>query len=408
MDKKKSEDITSNFSKKNNAKKSCFSFKNCCLGSLIVFVIIPIILFFAGVLITRNTENKERQQLENRQEPENYSLLFSKNLQPDYLFSEQEHDQVETKVLEVMNMSKPSEMEVMKNVDQIFIDANLSDDDKTVAAKDLVIKLKENYPEGYFVIAKSLFLLPEEDKFSFNFWFRDNNSETADTEVHELTHSWASAYFGDYFVSGKQYNMLGYSGHLIEDKLILYRIDNRKMPAGDELMKYILAATSIDITYLSESKQILYTTMDEINAYTKSTRVARIYNYYDRDDIDQKSAPRVLSRQLYILALQLKNLKENHPTIWESHKNNTSFAYVLMRLVDIAKNELVVAQDEGLDFDKDDNDFSGSISENLVLVEENQAIFDEMYTTSGVMNYQGKDLSLDELNKIGVIVEWIK
>jgi len=404
----KLENKTQNSPKKDGMKRSCFSFRNCCLGSIIIFVVIPIILFLIGVYIIKNSEDREQQKLESRNKPESYSLLFSKNLKPDYSFTEDEQNQIETAVFEVMNMSKPAGMEVEEDTDQIFKTMNLENEDKVSAAGDLVAKLKENYPEGYYIIAKSLLLLPPEDKYSFNFWFRGNNSETANTEVHELSHSWASAYFGDYFISGKQYNMLGYSGHLIEDKLIFYRIDNRQMPTGDELLKYISTPTSIDNTYLSENKQILYTTMDEINAYTKSTRVARIYNYYNSEDIDQKSSPQALSRQLYFLALQLQNLKDNYPDIWKLHTENESFAYVMMRLVAIAKNELIVARDEGLDFDKGDESFAGTVNNNLDLFEQYQPIFNEIYTISGIKDYQGKNLNEYELNDLEVMVEWIK
>lgn len=80
----------------------------------------------------------------------------------------------------------------------------------------------------------------------------------------------------------------------------------------------------------------------------------------------------------------------------------------MMRLVEIAKNELTVAKEEGLDFSKGDETLGSTVSKNLELVGQNQSLFDEIFTTSKVDKFQGKDLSEAELKSLGITIEKIK
>lgn len=393
--------------KKEGVKKPYFSFKNCCFGLIMVFVVIPALLVYVGVYLRNNEAKKDRQKIESRGKPESYSLLFSKYLPPNYSFTEKEQSQIDTLVSDAMEMSKPAGLKTSKEITQSGSKLDLEAKDKKSAAKELVTKLKAHYPEGYFVIAKSLILLSAEERYSFNLNFINNGSQTADTEVHEFSHSWSHMATGNYFVSGRNFNFTTHSGHLIEDKMIIYK-NYYPLPLGNELVKYIPKLTSVDNTYLKDSKQDLYSTLDEINSYIKSTRVARVYNYYDNEDINNNSAAIVLSRQLFILSLQLKNLKEYYPEIWRAHAKNSSFAYVMMRLVEIANNELTAAKNEGLDSSKVDESFALTIDKNLELVGQNQLLFDEIYTTSGVDKFKGKDLSEAELKSLGITIEKIK
>lgn len=391
-----------------NAKRPFFSFKNCCIGSIIIFLIIPAIIVIIGLYLVHDQEKKDRQKFENRGKPESYSLLFSKYLVPDYSFSAEEQSQIDTLVLDTMNMQKPAGLGTSKEIIQNGGNIDLEAKDKKSAAKELVTKLKEQYPEGYFVIAKSLTLLPEKDKYSFNFFFLNNDLTTANVEVHELSHSWGSITTGSYFASGRNFNFSTNTGHLIEDKMVVYKNYTFPLPRGEEVLKYLPTPTSIDNKYLKDANQDLYSTLDEVNSYIKSLRVARTYNYYDNEDINSSSSAVVLSRQLYILSLQLKNLKENHPEIWKSHTKNPGFAYVMMRLIEIAKNELTVAKDEGLDYTKGDENTTSTIEKNLELVNQNQPLFDEIYKANDIDKYQGKDLSGTELKSLGITVEVIK
>lgn len=395
-----------NPAKKEGLKKPHFRVKNCCFGLIMVFVVIPALLVYVGVYLRNNEAKKERQKIESRGKPESYSLLFSKYLPPNYSFTEKEQSQIDTLVSEAMEMSKPASLKTSNEITQSGSKLDPEAKDKKAAAKALLTKLKAQYPEGYFVVAKSLILLPAEERYSFQLQFINNGSPTADTEVHEFSHSWSMA-TGSYFVSGRNYSFLTHSGHLIEDKMIIYK-SYYPLPRGDELVQYIPTLTSVDNTYLKNSKQNLYTTLDEINSYIKSTRVARAYNYYDNEDINDNSAAIVLSRQLFILSLQLKNLKEHHPEIWRAHTKNSSFGYVMMRLIEIAKNELTVAKNEGLNSSKVEESFASTIDKNLELVGQNQLLFDEIYTTSGVDKFQGKDLSEAELKSLGLTIEKIK
>lgn len=394
--------------KKEGVKKFHFSFKSCCLGLVVILVVIPMILFFVGMYFINNKEKSDRLKITSRDKPENYSLLFSKQLPPDYSFTEQEQSQIDILVSEVMEMSKPAGLKTGKETTQIGNKIVAEAKDKKSAAKELVAKLKAQYPEGYFVIAKSLILLPAAERYSFNFFFNNNDLQTANVEIHELSHSWGSITNGNYFVSGRNFNFAAYSGNLIEDKMVIYKNYYLPLPRGEELMQYISTPTRIDNTYLKDSNQDLYSTLDEVNSYIKSTRVARVYNYYDNQDINNGSPAIVLSRQLFILSLQLKNLKENHLEIWKAQIKNSGFAYVMMRLVGIAKNELMVARDEGLDFDKGDEIFGSTINKNLELIGQNQYLFDEVFSASKVEELQGKDLSEAELKSLGVTIERIK
>lgn len=259
-------------------------------------------------------------------------------------------------------------------------------------AAAVIGEVGEYYPEGYFVLVR---VAPQQaEEFAF-FLQSDVGAGTVETAVHELTH----------IVSGSACSFRGYRcldrfgrsgkdavGFLVEDKGIVVEIPAslRNLPGGREAFRYIAAPNYIDRTYLQENDQNILVTLDETNAYIKSVRFTRAHKRFATDDRVMTSQPATLARQLYLLSLQLKNLKEHHRDLWEELKAEKAFAFVAMRLVAMAEAEIALAEQEGLaDFEGlrsgavrgfGSSGFDvGTVEENLRFFDANRPLLDEFF-----------------------------
>ncbi len=322
---------------------------------------------------------------------QSYSETFNDKILPDYTVSTDDEDAFNHKMIALLqkydsgtpNFSETGNTQLMPSYTP----------DKSIAtAQSVMAFLKEYYPEGYYLVVQQVLKTTEEHPMFSNFFLRSmDENQRIDLLVHELSH------IGD--MSHPEYSGAGY---VIEDKFVV--VPEIEVPTGDELLKYITQSSPLDKTYLEESKQKIYITLDEINSYTKSIRVARAYIRYQVGALDEGPAG-ALSRQLFFLSLHLKNIKENHPDIWQALAQEKGFVYVMSRLVSMAKTEIQAAVDEGVN-ESTSTDYALSIDQNLALVEENQVFFDELYFATGMNSFDNlKNLTSQELTAIGIEIE---
>ena len=101
-----------------------------------------------------------------------------------------------------------------------------------------------------------------------------------------------------------------------------------------------------------------------------------------------------------------KNIKENHPALWSTLEKKPGFAYVISRVVAIAKTEIQAARDEGVSGITGGSAFASSIDSNLAMFNKNQPLFDELFSATGI-NTMGNlpALTKQELSRIGVRIE---
>lgn len=319
----------------------------CCSG-LVIIAVIFIVLGIIGYYFS--DEIKEKIGTKTTEEPINLAPAYFMNTAlPDYTITEAEEQQFQEKV------------------SQFFSEKDLK------GAKKLTVKLKNNYPEGYFVIVKLTLHNPKE----FKTWYeynRENEFEAADISIHEMTHGGT---------------LIGCS-YWIEDKCIKIKDEYfllEKLFSGEVLLNYIEKPNFIDNQYLKENKQDITVTLDEVNAYIKSVRTTRVYKQH-------MSHPSTLARQLYILTLHLRHAKEVETGTWDAIVSNKGFAYTLMRLVKMAEAELETARTEG---------FSDRATvNNLKIYKKNKNYIDEYLVAAGIKELENLDLTYDELKQRGI------
>jgi len=357
-----------------------------CCGIPVIIVMLVIVGITVSIFII---EKKQKDNISNRPIPEEYSEIFNANFLPNYAVSAEDEDKFNQKMITLLqkydsgtpNYSESGGTELLHP---------LTAEEAVESAKSTMKFLKDYYPEGYYLVVNQVLQTPEEHQIFPDFFLRSGEEESViNILVHELSHM---GKFGSSEYTG--------SGYVIEDKFIV--LNELALPPGDELLKYISEPASLDQDYLNENKQDIYTTLDEVNSYTKSVRVSRAYIRYKSGEIDETRS-QALSRQLYFLSLHLKNIKKNHPDLWQALKQEQGFAYLLSRMISIAETEIKAAEEEGASRSLSTN-FALSVDRNLSLFQENQALFDELYTATGIddkgdlQNFTQQELSEFDLN----------
>ncbi|MEA3357371.1 MAG: hypothetical protein U9Q67_02955 [Patescibacteria group bacterium] len=265
------------------------------------------------------------------------------------------------------SISEVNEAEFNNLLTQNFEEGDLED------VNEMVAGLKENYPEGYFVILTQTLRRPEE----FKDWYEllTPDPDAMETIIHEMTHT-GGIYCGTFFIEDKCIT--------IPDRWDL----SERLFSGVELLDYIDSQNFIDEAYLEGCKHNIIGTLDEVNAYIKSVRTDRANKNYNSD-------PSTLARQMYYITLHLRHAKEEEPETWNILVDNKGFAYTLMRLIAMAEAELETAEEEG---------FSGiNVTDNLNLYEENREYLDEFFVSAGVAELKDLDLTYIELQERGII-----
>lgn len=263
-------------------------------------------------------------------------------------------------------------------------------------------------PEAYFVIVKVGVDYPSIFEVSFG----GDSPDSATTLFHELTHAASTICYlksyncSRYFLAPGEEKEVGF---LIEDKGFIFSGDQPSLPEGKEAFEYLSNPTRVDKIYLQDNNQDLYGTVDEINAYTKSVRIMRAFRHADPESTTTDSSHVTLSRQIYLLTLQIKNIQENYSSTWDLLKKNKTFAFFLKRLLAVADSEIRFAEEEGLtNTFSVSSDFAGKLDENLQLIEQNRYLLDELFTATGVKDLEGLDLTPQELKQRGINLIVIK
>ncbi|MDP2683691.1 MAG: hypothetical protein Q8P20_01415 [bacterium] len=369
--------------KKPKPKKS----RSCCIIPIIIVVLIATAFIVAVYVIEKN----QTDIVTERGPAVSYSETFNDTILPDYTVSVKDEEIFNQKMIALLQ-EYDSGTSNFSEIGDTLLMPSLTPDESIATARSTMAFLKEYYPEGYYLVIQQVLKTTEEQPMFSNFFLRSmDENQRIDLLVHELSH------IG--MISHPGYS--GY-GYVIEDKFV--SVSEIEVPTGDELLKYITQSSSLDERYLGDSKQKIYTTLDEINSYTKSVRTARAYIRYQIGAIDEGPA-QALSRQLFFLSLQLKNIKENHPDTWQALMQEKGFAYVMSRMVSMAKVEIQAAEDEGVS-GSTSTDYALSIDQNLALVEGNQALFDEFYAATGISAFDNlKNLTQQELTALGIEIE---
>lgn len=360
---------------------------------------VPVIVFvlaMVGMTVTIFVMEKRQEiRMAKRGKPETYSEVFNTNFPSDYTVSATEEEKFNKKMVDIFQTleNNPADFNVGHTENEDAKLLRLLKPDERIAKNKADMKfLKDYYSEGYYLVVNSILKMTEKQQIAQYFYSRFSSEEVRiDTVVHELSHY------------GRVANCNN-SGYVLEDKDVIIA-KQAEMPKGGELLKYISEPIHFDNLYLSKSKQDIYTTIDEVNSYTKSIRVARAFARYNKSVIDE-DAPQGLSRQLYYTALHLKNIKENHPNLWTTLKKEKGFVFLMSRMISVAKTEIQAAKDEGVSGFTGDTKYASSIDDNLALFNENQALFDELYTATGTDKLGSlKDLSKQQLSNIGIKIE---
>lgn len=374
--------------KEEEAKKPKKWWHWCCCIPALLFVLAIV----AMTVLVFISDKKQADRMSKRNKPETYSEMFNTNFLPDYTVNATDEEKINKKIIDLLQKNSSEIGDYTESGDTKLLRL-LNTDEKNTAAKSGMKFLKDNYPEGYYLVVNSVLKTPEKDQQFPNFFLRSADEEQrVGIVVHELSH------LGRLVHSG-----VSRSGYVIEDKFIT--LDSQpSLPPGDELLKYIGVQTSFDKIYLSDGKQDIYTTLDEVISHTKSLRVDRAYVYYKKGKINENYL-QGLSRQLYFLSLHLKNIKENHPDDWQKLKKDKEFTYLIARQTAIAKTELQVAKDEGAS-GSSGGDFASTTDKNLALMSENQTLFEELFAATGI-NAMGnlQNTSQKEITGLGLTIE---
>lgn len=320
----------------------------CCCGLISTAVFCIAIFIGFAVISSYFVSIDEKNSIPADLEP----AYFLNSMQPDY------------------TITKAEEVEA-----DLLLTQYSSSENDLATIRELIAGLKAKYPEGYYVVIQDILLRPEE----FIDWYDTLNLSAAifnfeEVMPHEITHL-LGLVCGTYLVEDKCITILNYSK--LSDIVF----------SGDKLLPYIEAQNYIDEEYLMKNKHTILVTLDEVNAYIKSVRADRAFDYYH-------SFPSTLARQMYYISLHLRYAKEEEPDVWNALVENKGFAYVLMRVVAMAEAELETAKAEG---------FGGlDVNANLKLYEDNKNYVDEYLTEAGVADLRDLDLSYVELQQRGV------
>lgn len=278
--------------------------------------------------------------------PENIELepvLFLASVPPDYTITDEEKSLFE---IELVKIVPAEELDSYKTIFQ---------------------ELEAYYPEGYFVVVKTSLKSQDEIlKYKIIVESRlsiEDQSSTVNILVHEMSHGGKTS---SYWIEDKAVS-------IPDERYLLFSL----IP-GKTIYEYIENPTTIDRVYLKDNDHTLFITLDEVNSYTKSTRLQR--EYLSRGEYACFACPdnpqSILARQLYFTTLHLKVMRENYPNIWNTLIKNKAFAFVLMRLVEMAEAEVNTSYSYG-EGQKD-------LDTNLALYNQNKYIIDEYLQAAGV------------------------
>lgn len=388
MDKKREEtEVIPNQTLEAQPKKA-HKWRLWCCG-LPVFIVVLVIIV-ATISVFRN-EKKLTDKISERGKAETYSEIFNSNYPPEYAVTASDEEKFNQKIVELLQKYENGTPNFSQEGASLL--SPLSTEKAIEFAKSDMKILKDNYPEGYYLVVNSVLKTAEKDQLFPNMYLgSQDETDRIDLLVHELSHIGSFAHLDN---QGR--------GYIIEDKYITRNMF-LEMPKASELLKYINDKVLLDDKYLEEANQDIFTTLDEVISYTKSLRFARAYARYKKGSIDEGSM-QATSRQLYYLSLQLKNIKENHPDDWQKLKNGKGFVYITARQVSVAKTEIQAAKDDGASSSSGDN-FAGTTDKNLSLFEENKTLFDEIYASVD-LDSKGelKNLSQKEVAGLGIKVE---
>ncbi len=332
-----------------NKKKNKCIWCCCALFIFLLVLIIVLSIIYAKYYSSNFTDTDKANN--------NTQKFYIESEIPDYSISDIEKAQFENNLSSFYN---GDELENIKN--------------------DLSI-MEIKYPEGHFIIVHNTNKDPE----SFYKWYEmiKNTPLLLDSYsimIHEMSHS---------------AGML-YCNYLIEDKCIDidgYASLDQSLFTGDKLIDYVENRYKIDEIYLMEDKQKITLALDEINSYIKSIRYNRAYKQYD-------DTPSTLARQLYYITLHLKYAKENDVQAWNKLINNKGFSFTLLRLVEIAKEELSIT--------KETNTSGSKRDDNMKLYEDNIQYLNEYIELSGMSKYIDEAKDYQGIKKEGIGITFVE
>lgn len=387
-------------------KKGC----GCFFWAFLIFICSSLLLFFVSYFFQNNNFSKIKDgQCQKRQYED--SLIFSAYLKPDYSLTEKEEEELDIKLGQLIEQGNPPEvksnmsMEDMEKkmkeelVNKYKVGFLLGDEqgsgdnklEKINQAKSLMKKLKNNYPEGYFVIAKHI-LKTDIRKEPFYLFFTGDNRQSANVSIHEFSHAGIDTIMSDCF-SRRCY--------WIEDKFLCIP-ETSMLPEGKEVFAQMEKTNDFDKKYLQEANQNIFNTLEEIGSYTKSVRINRVFQCLDSSDIQSYSQPENLSRQLYLFSLQLKNIKENHPKLWVEFSKKKGFVFIANRVIEMAKRELDLYDVNASSAEKE------IIKENLELFNNNSNYFSDLLKESKILEIKDSDLSENDIKELDILIKYIR
>lgn len=246
-------------------------------------------------------------------------------------------------------------------------------------------RLKNIYPEGYFVVIKAGGNHPSGVKEFYDTSISDEGSRI-NLLIHELTHFASETESADAYQFQK------------DNLALTARYNPDPLTQKGALRQYLETLTFSDETYLNDENGDIYGTLDELNAYTKSVRVQIAY-----EDIDPKENLYVdyasLDRQILHLALGLYHAKNSNPDEWKELTSNKSFAYLVYNFKKDAETELARVNTESAP----SGEIKNEIQNTKEMLTKYESIFDDFFSESNIRQGE-RELSYTDINlgKIGI------
>lgn len=289
--------------------------------------------------------------------------------------------------------------------------------------------IQEASQEGFFIIVKHTQRQPDTLKDALENWYVQSDNESAAVIIHEFTHSGRFPCFFENESCPKP--RLKPSKTLGERKIESYSlayddpeyryktavwVEDKAIGYGYELVK-LFPANRINlplVTYSSFDKRLdqiyfqdrslrLNVLLDEINAYTKISKIMRELNCSGiKKKVDSYYFPHILSRHLYHLAIYLEYAKDNEPETWEYISENKVLTYILMKLGQRGEKEASLAINDKKNRRINMESSPEGIKHNLDLFKKKKNIFSELYNSSGIFDVLDQDLSLEEVIALGI------
>jgi len=381
-------------------------------------------------------------------EPKEVSISFSNNpeitVQKDVSDVSKNNDNLKTDYSDIKKVladtinyeiSLAEEEELFRNLEKIY------DEEKFMLVKEYLKGFKYLYPQGYFTIIK----VTQKQEYSAGYnWFElMNNSSTYVIEevedfledfdeeagsllenfdgfevinpstdfygeyskdiiviVHELTHCGSGPYINLFIEDADCHFYQDYS--YLAGNLVLLIERDRVFFSKYEVFQDIKNPDLFDKVYLDQEQKLgneeedikpgdvdFTNILDEINAYTVSTKCAIATEQYASQDASSSDRYGLL-KQMSHLELYLKRCYEKHPEDWEYLISHKGMAFFIMKLWQEAeKMEAVI---------KDDTRFnrgSEAVSE-FVYDPVNYNIVEMLFEKSGVIDF--KNFSFKDSN----------